>query len=66
MSYNAIATLTEVIVLSDGGSKGIIKGQNGTLEMLGIKQPLCNVKNPISSLFHSSKGNCASLRHTDI
>lgn len=57
MSYNATATLTEVIVLSDGGSKGIIRGQNGTLEMLGIKQPPCNMKNPIFILFHSRKGS---------
>lgn len=61
MSYNATATLIDVIVLSDGESRGIIKGQNGTLEMLGIKQPLCNVKNPTSTLCHSSTGNCASL-----
>lgn len=65
MSYNTTVTLTEAIVLSDGVSKVIIKGQNGTLEMLGIKKPLCNMKNPISILFHSCcKGYCASLRHT--
>lgn len=53
VSYNATAPLTEVIVISHGRSKGIIKGQNGTLEMLRIKQPPRNVKNPISILFHS-------------
>lgn len=37
MSYNTTVTLTEAIVLSDGVSKVIIKGQNGTLEMLGKK-----------------------------
>lgn len=58
--------LTEVIVLSDRGSKGIIKGKNGTLELLGIKPPQCNVRNPTFILCHSSIGNCASLRHTDI
>lgn len=38
MKYNATAALIEAIVLSDRGSKDIIKGQNGTLEMLGIKK----------------------------
>lgn len=64
MSYNATATLIEVIVLSDGGS--IIRSQNGTWEMLGIKQPPCDMRNPISTPFLSSKDSCASSRHTDI
>lgn len=64
MSYNATATLIEVIVLSDGGN--IIKDQNETWEMLGIKQPPCDMRNPISTLFLSSKDSCASSRHTDI
>lgn len=63
----------EVIVLSDRGSKDIIKVKKGTLEMLRIKNnnnkkpPLCNMKNSISVLFHSCcKGYCASLRNNEI
>jgi len=69
MSCNTTATLIEVIVLSDGGSKDIIKGQNEceTLEMMGMKNLLCNMKNPISMLFHSCfKAYSASLRHIEI
>lgn len=67
-SCNITATLIEVIVLSDRESKSITKGQNGTLEMLGIKQKTpCSMKNPISILFHScSKGYCVSFVHTGI
>lgn len=66
VSYSATAALTKAIVLSGRGSQDIIKGQNGTLLLLRIKNPLCNMKNPISVLFHSCcKDYCASLRCTE-